>query len=109
MVEEVDDQFQLVHALEVRDLGLITRFDEGVEAGFHQRGYTPTEHRLFAEEVRLGFLRKGRLQYAGPGTAESFGICERVSQGAAGGILMHGHQRGYASALREDLAHAMAG
>src|SRR5437016_1881573 len=49
LVEEVDDQFQLVHALEVRDLGLITRFDEGVEAGFHQRGYTPTEHRLFAE------------------------------------------------------------
>ena len=37
LVHEVDDQLQLVQALEVRRLGLVARLDERLEAGLHER------------------------------------------------------------------------
>src|SRR5690348_13825831 len=56
LIEQVDDQLQLVHALEVGHLRLIAGFDERVEARLHQGAHTAAEHGLLAEQVGLGFL-----------------------------------------------------
>ena len=61
--DQVDDQLQLVQALVVGDLGLVARLDERLEAGADQLGRAAAEHRLLAEEVRLGLLREGRLDH----------------------------------------------
>src|SRR6185436_16620840 len=36
LVEQVDDQLELVHALEVRNLGLIAGLDESLKAAHHE-------------------------------------------------------------------------
>src|SRR5205085_12467966 len=92
LIEQIDDQFQLVHALEVGDLRLIARLDERVEAGFDERGHTPAEHGLLAEEIRLGLFGEGRLQHAGARTAEPLGIGERVGESATGCVLVYRDQ-----------------
>ena len=56
LVEQVDDQLQLVHALEVGHLGLVARFDQRLEAGLHQRARAAAEDGLFAEQVGFGFF-----------------------------------------------------
>ena len=60
LVHQVDDQLQLVQALEVRDLRLVAGLDERLEPGLDQRRGAAAEHRLLAEEVGLGlFLERG--------------------------------------------------
>src|SRR5690606_18325844 len=46
LVEKVDDELELVERLEVRRLGLIARFDEGLERGLDQLGDTAAEDDL---------------------------------------------------------------
>ena len=70
LVHEVDDELQLVEALEVGRLGLVARLDEGLETGLHQLGEPAAEHDLLAEEVGLGLLLEGGLEHAGPGPAD---------------------------------------
>src|SRR4030088_48666 len=67
LVHQVDDQLHLMQALEVGQLGLVARLDQGLEAGLDQRGEPTTEHRLLAEEIGLGLLFEGRLEHAGHG------------------------------------------
>src|SRR5258707_2896962 len=55
-VHQVDDQFQLVQALEVRHLGRVARVHQRIEARLHQLDGAAAEHRLLAEEVGLRFL-----------------------------------------------------
>src|SRR6185312_10656049 len=62
LVEQVDDQLQLVQALVVRDLRLVTRGDEHVEARLHKRWDAAAEDGLLAEEIALRLLREGRLE-----------------------------------------------
>ena len=65
LVDQVDDQLQLVEALEVGDLGLVAGLDERFEAGLDQLGDAAAEHGLLAEQVGLGLLLEGRLDDAG--------------------------------------------
>ncbi len=74
LVEEIDDQLELVHALKVRDLGLIPCFDQRFKAGFDQRRDATTEHRLLAKQIGLGLFRKRRLDHTRAGTANALRI-----------------------------------
>src|SRR3546814_8403840 len=49
LVHEVDDELQLVEALEVGRLGLVASLDEGLEASLHEGGEAAAEHHLLAE------------------------------------------------------------
>src|SRR5438045_4177713 len=49
LVEEVDDELELVEALEVGDLGLVSRRDERLEARGDQRRGAAAEHGLLSE------------------------------------------------------------
>src|SRR6266545_8221387 len=66
LVHEVDDELQLVEALEVRDLRLVAGVDERLEPRLHQRGHAAAQHRLLAEQVGLGLLGEGGLDDARP-------------------------------------------
>src|SRR5664280_2066858 len=82
-VHEVDDELQLVQALEVRDLGLVARVDECLEARRHERGRAAAEDGLLAEEVRLGLLGERRLQHPRARGAKRLCIRQRVLAGVA--------------------------
>ena len=70
LVHEVDDELELVQALEVGDLGLVAGLDQRLEAGLDQLRGTAAEHRLLAEQVGLGLLGEGGLDAAGAQAAD---------------------------------------
>ena len=60
-VHQVHNQLQFMHALEVRDLGLVSSCDQGFEAGFYQRADAAAQNGLLAEEVSFGFFAESRV------------------------------------------------
>src|SRR2546430_896367 len=104
-VEEVAEDLHLVPALEVRALGLVPRLDERLERRLHELADAAAEDDLLAEPVRFDFLGERRLDDAGARRADALRVCERGLLGLAGGILVHGDERGDTLAFLEDLTH----
>src|SRR3984893_12135023 len=77
LVEQVDDQLHLVHALEVRDLGLIAGVDKGLVGRLDQVRDAAAEGGLLAEEIGLGLFLEGGLDDPGAGAADSPAIGQR--------------------------------
>ena len=73
-LHHVDDELELVQALEVGHLGLIPRRDKGLEPGVDKRRYTPAEHSLLTEQVALGLLLERGDQRTGLGPADGLRI-----------------------------------
>src|SRR5262249_45978010 len=107
-INQIKDELQFVHALEVRDFRLITRLDERVEACLDQLADAAAKDGLLAEQVGLGFFRECCFQNTGARTTKSLGICKRLCLRVAACILLDGDQRGRAAAFGEDFAYAMA-
>src|SRR6185503_10559294 len=105
LVEQVDDQLHLVHALEVGDLGLIARLDEGLVGRLDQVRDATAEGGLLAEEIGLGLFLERGLDDAGAGAAHPLAVGEGQVARLAGHVLVHRDQRGYAGALGEEVAH----
>ena len=108
-VHQVDDQLQLVHALEVRDLRLVAGLHQRLEAGLDERRRAAAEHGLLAEEIGLGLLGEAGLDHARAGAADSLRVGESHGLGLAARVLVHGQQTRRALAFLEHLAHAVAG
>src|ERR1700682_4453946 len=68
-VNEVDDEFEFVHALEVGHFGLIAGLNQSVESRLDELADAAAEDGLLAEEVGFGFFREGGLEHAGAGAA----------------------------------------
>ena len=100
-VHQVDDQLELVQALEVRHLRAVAGGGQGLEARLHQRRDAAAEHRLLAEQVGLGLLAEGRLDDARAGTADARGVGQGVGQGLAARVLVHRHEPRHAPAALE--------
>jgi hypothetical protein len=109
LVDEVDDQLHLVHALEIGHFGRVTGLDQGLVAGLHQFHQAAAEHRLLAEQIGLAFLAERCLDDAGPPPADRGSIGEREVMGIAGDVLVHGHQHRDAGAALVFRAHGVAG
>src|SRR5581483_48813 len=62
LIEQIDDQFHLVHTFEVGNFRLIASFYERFKTCADQRSDATTQHRLLAEEIGLGLLSDGRAQ-----------------------------------------------
>src|SRR5690606_33177994 len=88
LVDEVDDELQLMQALEVRDLRLIARLHQRVETGPNELGDAAAEHHLLAKEVGFGLLLEGRLDDAGAGAADAASVGQGPLLGLAGGVLV---------------------
>ena len=74
LVHEVDDELELVHRLEVGELGLVAGLDERLEAGPHEGGGAAAEHGLLAEQVGLRLLGERRLEDSGSRGADPTGV-----------------------------------
>src|ERR1035441_1798476 len=92
-LDEVDDELELVEALEIGDFGGVSGFDQGVEPGPDQLGGTAAEDALFAEEVAFGFFAEGGVEDAGLEAAEGEGVGEGAFEGLAGGVLRSEERR----------------
>ncbi len=108
LVHEVHDQLQLVQALEVGDLRLVTGLGQRLEARLHQCGDTTGEHGLLTEQVGLGLLGEGGLDDTGAGAADALGVRQGQREGVAGGVLLHGHETGHTTPLLVLTAHQVA-
>ena len=91
-VQQVDDQLELVHGLEVRELGLVAGLDQRLERHLHQGRRPAAQHRLLAEQVGLGLLGEGRLEDTGTGRADRPRVGEHPPAGGARRIAMDGEQ-----------------
>ena len=80
-VHQVDDELELVHRLEVRELGLVAGLDERLEGHLDQRRRAAAQDGLLAEQVGLGLLLERRLEDAGAGVAERPGVGEDAARG----------------------------
>src|SRR6266446_10612361 len=108
-VNQVHDEFELMHAFEIGDLWLVARFRKRFEARLDQFTHTTAEHGLLAEKIGFGLFRKSGLKNAGARAAESFGISQSKCFRGAAGILFHCQEHARSAAFGEDFANAMAG
>ena len=74
LVEQVHDQLQLVHAFKVGHFGLITGFDEGLEARFDELADAAAEDDLLAKQVGFGLFRNRGQDNAAPRAADALGV-----------------------------------
>src|SRR5918993_1377273 len=109
LVHQVDDQLELVQALEVGDLGLVAGLGQGLEAGLDERGGAAAEDGLLAEQVGLSLLLEGGDQRPGPGPADRPGVALGQVPGLAGGVLGDGDQHRGALAVLELAPDQVAG
>src|SRR6266513_2818361 len=109
LVQQVDDQLQLVQALVVGDLGLIARLHESLEALHHELGGAAAQHRLLAEQVRLGLLGKAGLEHPAARAADAVRVGEGACVRLAAGILGDREQTRHAAPLAVLAADQVAG
>src|SRR6478609_3355401 len=98
-VHQVDDQLQLVEALEVRDLGLVAGLGEDLEAVHDELRGATAEHGLLTEQVGLGLLGERGLDAAGAQAADGLGVRQGQRPGVARLVLLHGDEDGDAAAV----------
>ena len=91
-IDQVDDQLQLVQALEVGALRLIAGFDQRLESGLDERADAAAQHRLLAEEIGLGLFLEGGLQHSGARAADALQVAEAQRMGLAGRVLVDGDE-----------------
>src|SRR5207253_1410615 len=109
LVQQVDDQLQLVQALVVGNLGLIARLHEGLEALHHELGGAAAQHRLLAEQIRLGLLGKAGLEHPAARAADAVRVGEGACVRLAAGILGDREQTRHAAPLAVLAADQVAG
>ena len=106
--DQVDDQLQLVDALEVCVLGLVACFYQGLEAELHQLDDAAAKYGLLAEEVGLGLVAEGGLHDAGTCAADACDVCKCDVICLAGVVLLYCYEAGYALACNELAADGVA-
>src|SRR5579883_585860 len=109
LVQQVDDELQLVQALVVGDFRLITGLDQGLEAFDDELGRSAAEHCLLSEQVGLGLLGEGGLEYAATRAADAVRIGQGLGVRLAGRILGDGNETRYTASLLILPAHQVAG
>src|SRR5918998_1020574 len=87
LVHQVDDQLELVQALEVGQARVVAGVHERLVAGADQLGHAAAQHGLLAEQVGLRLVLEGGLDHAAAGAADALGVGQREVLGAAAGVL----------------------
>ena len=87
LVDQVDDQLHLVHALEIGHLGRVAGFDQRLVAGLHQLDQAAAQHGLLAEQVGLAFFLERGLDDAGATAADRRAIGQAEIVRVAGDVL----------------------
>ena len=98
-MQQVDDELQFMQHFVVGDFRLVAGFDQRLVTLEDQVRGAAAQHRLLAEQIRLGLFREGGLQHATAGAADAMGIGQRLVEGLLAGVLRHGDQRRHAATL----------
>ena len=106
-VHQVDDQLQLVQALEVGHFRRVTGFDQGFETGLDQLDATTAENGLLTEQVGFGLVLEGGFDDTGTTAADAAGVGQGDVLGVAGSVLVDGDQVRDATALDELGTHGV--
>ena len=77
LVDQVDDQLELVQALEVRHLRRVAGLDQRLEARLDQLDAAAAQHGLLAEEIGLGLFLEVGLDDAGLAAADRRRVGQR--------------------------------
>src|SRR5439155_4002607 len=109
LVDQVDDELDLVDALEVRHLRRIAGLDEGLKTGLDERGQSAAEDRLLAEEIGLALVLEGGFDDAAARPADAARPGEAEVARFGGWVLENREQAGHAAAFFELAAHQMPG
>ena len=107
-VEEVDDELQLVHDLEVGHLGRVARLDEHLVAGDDQLVQRSDEHGLLSEEVGHGLGLERGVDDAGSGATDVVRVGESQLMGQARRVLLDGQEHRHAATVDEALSDEVA-
>ena len=99
LVDQVDDELELVQALEVRDLGLVPGLHQRVEPRLDERGDAAAQHRLLTEQIGLGLLLERRLEDARSSGSDAGAVGERSAERGARSIMLDRDERGGADAF----------
>src|SRR5690606_33466322 len=86
LVHEIDDELQLVEALEVGHFRLVTGFHQHFEARLHEGGSATAKHALLTEEVGHGFLAEVGFENTCTGAADATRPGESLGLGFAGSV-----------------------
>src|SRR5690606_6221359 len=89
---QVNDQLQLVQALEVGHFRRITGFNEGIETRLDQLNATAAQHSLLTEQVGFSLVLEGGFDDAGAAAAHARGVGQGNVLGVAGSVLIDGDQ-----------------
>jgi len=90
LVHEVDDELELVQALEVGDLGLVAGVDERLESGFHEFAGAAAKDGLLAEEIGFRLLGERGFEHARAGDAQGFRVGKGERASGASRVLIDG-------------------
>src|SRR5690606_39129306 len=98
-VDQVDDELELVQALEVSHFGRVAGFDQSVETCLDELDRTTAQNGLLAEQVSFGFFAEGGLDDAGTAAADGAGVRQADVTSGTRIVLMHGHECRHAATL----------
>ena len=76
-IHQINNQFQLVQALEIGHLRLVPGFDQRFVPGQNQRARATAQHRLFAEQVGFGLFFERCFNHARPSAADALRPAQR--------------------------------
>jgi len=85
-----------VQALEVRDLGRVSGFNQRFESGADQLGGAATEYGLLPEKIAFRLFAEAGLDDTGTERAKRRRISQCVPERFAARVLLDGDQRGHA-------------
>ena len=105
---QVDDQLQLMQALEVGDLGLVAGLDQGLEPVHDQLRRATTQDRLLAEKIGFGLLGESRLDPSRAQATNRPRVGLRQLPGLAGLVLLDGDEHRNPASIDVFAAHDMA-
>ena len=108
LVHEVDDELELVQALEVRHLRRVARLDERLEAGLDELRRAAAQDGLLAEEVGLVLVLERRLDHAAARAADALRVRERDVLRVSARVLGDCDQARHPAALEVLAAHEVA-
>src|SRR5690554_3065601 len=105
---QVNNQLELVQALEVSHFRRVTGFGQNFETGLDQLDRTTTENRLLAEQVGFGLVLEGGFDDAGTAAANATGVGQGNIFGIAGSVLVNRNQVRNATAAHKFGTHCVA-
>src|ERR1700683_5005318 len=106
-IDEIDNELELVQALEVGTLRLIAGFNKSFVSRLNEGADAAAQHGLLAEEVGFGLFLECGLERSGARAADALEVAEAERVSFAGCVLMDRDETWNATTLDENLANAM--